>query len=392
MSDAQSGLGGAAQPAPGWLAARLPVAAWYRAVWLDHQVPENLPFACSFGAMVGVALAVLTLSGIWLGLAYVPTPGGAALSMVEYARNVPFGWLMVDFHRDGATMLFIVVYWALFNGMFHAAYRNRRELAWVIEIVRFAAFLVVGFYGFAMTGGPDAQAAMLAMAAHVATVPVIGVSAAQDFLGGDGLGATSVAHMTMAHVAIGFLVLLIAALGYAAVRVAPPQPGRLVPRAAYAPQLFGAFLLFALILGLIITVDPGLGYPVGPVLPDALAVPLQSVPPWYLLVFHGFARAGLTPGGGAFLTVLALVLVGALPWLDRGEGSAGDARPVYAGFMVVLALDVAVLAIAAAAPAGGVWSAVVDLATIWFFTHFLVVTPLVTMFERPRAATKMGVA
>jgi quinol-cytochrome oxidoreductase complex cytochrome b subunit len=385
-------MSGVREPAAAWLEARLPVAAWTRAAWHDHQVPENLPFAWSCGTMVAVALAVLTLTGIWLGLVYVPTPGGAAQSILNYARGVPFGWLMVDLHRDGTTMLFAVVYWMLFHGMYHAAYRNRREVGWVIEIVRFTALLTIGFYGFAMTGGPDAQAAMVAMAAHVAAVPVIGGSAAQDFLGGDAIGASSVAHMMMAHVAIGFLVLLIAGLGFVAMRVAPPQPGRLVPRSRYATRLFGAFLLFALIFALIVTVSPGLGYPVGPVLPDALAVPLQVVPPWFLLVFHGFARAGLTPAGGMFLTLLALVLVGALPWLDRGAGPAAVARPVYAGFVVVLALDVAVLAIAAAEPAGGIWSAVVDLASIWFFVHFIIITPLVTMLERPRTVTKMGVA
>jgi ubiquinol-cytochrome c reductase cytochrome b subunit len=233
---------------------------------------------------------------------------------------------------------------------------------------------------------------MLAMAAHVAAVPGFGVSAAQDFLGGAAIGPTSLAHMTMAHVAIGFLVLVIAGLGYVSMRIAPPQPGRLVPRSTYAPQLFGAFLVFALIFALIVTISPGLGYPVGPVLPDALALPLQPVPPWFLLVFHGFARAGLTPGGGAFLTLLALVLLGALPWLDRGAGPAGGARPVYAGFVVVLALDVAALAIAAAEPARGVWPAVIDLASIWYFVHFIVVTPLVTMLERPRAVVSLGVA
>lgn len=376
----------------GWFEARLPVRAWYGRHWRDYPVPANLPFAWSFGVLVALALAVLTLTGIWLGLAYVPGRH-AAMSIVTYTRDVPFGWLIADLHRDGTTMLFLVVYCELFRGIFFATYRNQRELVWIIEVVRFAVFLAIGFFGFVMLAGPAAQAAMLIMADHLASLPVFGRLLARDFLGGTTLNALTMPRMAMSHVAIGFLVLLIAALGFAAARLAPPanpdgiavvDPRDLVAHSAYGARLFTAVLVFALILALIITVAPGLGYPTGPVLPAPMGMPLQVTPPWFLLIFHGFARAGQTPGGGAFLTIVAFVVLGGLPWLDRGAVASGRYRRVYAGFVLLLAMDVVLLAIAAAQPARGVWPAVIDVTTIWFFAHFLVVTPLVTTLETPR--------
>lgn len=378
--------------APGWLETRLPACALYRRYWRDDPLPGNLTFWWSFGPMIGVALAVLTVSGIWLGFAYQPATGGAAISIARYTREVPFGWLIRDLHRDGATMLFLVLFVELFRGIYYGTYRNGRELVWIIGIVRLAACLWVGFLGFAMTGSPGAQSAMLAMAGHIASIPLIGGGLSRAFLGGFGLTGSTGMRMTSVHVALGFLVLLIALLGFAASRMAPAanpdgivaEPADLAPRSAYGRKYFAAFLVFALIFAAIIGFAPGLGYPGGPVLPGALAIPAQATPPWYLLAFHGLARAGQSAGGGTFLTIAAFVLLGALPWLDRGEVASGRYRPIYAGFVLLLAIATIVLSVAAAEPAQGVWPVALVLATIWCFAHFLVVTPMVSMLERPR--------
>lgn len=375
---------------PGWFETRLPLCSLYRRHWRDHLVPANLTLAWSLGPLVALALAVLTLSGIWLGFAYQPTSSGAALSIVRYTRDVPFGWLIRDLHRDGATMLFGVLFIELIRGIYYGSYRNGRELAWIIEIIRLAVCLAVGFLGFAMTGSPMAQAAIVSMSGHLGSIPLFGYAFSRDFLGGFDFGPAAAPRMAMAHVAIGFLVLLIAILGLVASRLAPRanpdglavvDPRDLVPQSAYGRQFFTAFIIFALIFAAIIGFAPTLGIAPGPMLPGSMAV--QTVPPWYLLAFHGLARAGQSSGGGTFLTIAAFVILAALPWLDRGTVASGRYRPVYGGFVVLLGVVLVVLSIAAAQPAHGIWPAVVDLATIWCFAHFLVITPLVTMLERP---------
>jgi ubiquinol-cytochrome c reductase cytochrome b subunit len=377
---------------PGWFEARLPLCAVYRRHWSDGLVPASQPLSWSVGPLVGVALAVLTLSGIWLGLAYQPSLSGAARSIADYTRNVPFGWLIRDLHRVGTTMLFGVLFVELFRGAFYGTYRNGRELAWIIGIVRLFACMAVGFLGFAMTGSPAAQGALLIMQAHLAAIPLFGHLVGPAFLGGAGLTAATGPRIAMAHEAIGFLVLLIAALTIVASRAAPPanpdgiatpDPRDLLPRSAQAGQYFTAFLIFALIFAAILAFNPGLGTPKTPVLPAALAIPLRVTPPWYLLVFHGFARMGGSPGGGLLLTVAAFLLLGALPWLDRGAVASCRYRPVYAGFLVLLAVDLVLLGIAASEPGRGLWPAVIDITAIYAFAHFLIITPLVTMLETP---------
>ena len=84
--------------------------------------------------------------------------------------------------------------------------------------------------------------------------------------------------------------------------------------------------------------------------------------------------ATLIPGdGGAILVViLAAATLYALPWLDRSNG-APPGR-LYRWLTLLLGLDVLALGCASAPVPQIIFG-------IWFFIHFLVLTPLVTAAE-----------
>lgn len=365
----------------------------YRRYWRDYPVPANLKLTWSFGVLVAVSLGVLTLSGIWLGMYYRPTMGGAGLSIAQFSHDVPLGWLIHDLHRDGSTMLFGVVYVELLRGIRYGSYRNGRERAWIIEVVRFFMFLWVGLYGFIMTGGADAYWIARAMERHLTAVPLLGPAMAHICLGGLLIGNATLPHIGFAHEAMGFLVLLIAALGFAASRAAPPanpdgivalQPDNLVPQfPAYTGTVLTALILFGLIFAAIIAVSPSLGQPPGnEIIGAPLGAPVTVTPPWFLLGFQGLIEAGQRLGVAGWFTVTAsFVLFGALPWLDRGTVASCRYRPLYGGFVWVLQMNWIVLSIAAAQPATGAWALVTTVTGIYCFVHFLILTPLITVLE-----------
>ena len=372
-----------------WSKSRLSLGAVYRRYWRDYPVPANLKLSWSFGVLVAVALGVLTISGIWLGVYYVPTTQGAGLSITEFSRDIPFGWLIHDLHRDGTTMLFGLVYIELLRGISYGSYRNQREAAWIIEVVRFFMFLMIGFCGFVMTGGADAYWSAMIMVRHLAAIPLFGPTIAHAFLG----GLVTLPRIAIAHEVIGLLVLLVAALGFAASRAAPPAnpdgivslaPDNLVPQfPAYTGKVFTALILFGLIFAAIIAFVPGFGQPPGnEIIGAPMTMPANVTPPWFLLGFHGLVRAGQSLGVAAWLTVAAsFALLGALPWLDRGTVASRRYRPLYGGFVWVLQIDWIVLSISAAKPATGAWPTVTDITAAYCFAHFLILTPLVTLLE-----------
>jgi quinol-cytochrome oxidoreductase complex cytochrome b subunit len=359
---------------------------------LDYEVPRNLNTLWSFGVMTGFSLMVLAISGIWLAFYYVPTPGEAFNSIQYIERNVHYGWLIRDLHLVGTTMLFGAVYVELFRGIYYGTYRHGRSGVWGIEVARFFLLLCAGFLGYVMIFGPASMASLTIMASCLGKL-------GHFLIAGFGINAATLPRIETLHTTFGLLAIGAALLGFAASRAAgPANPDGL---AVIAPvdmrrlhpyfTLRGAFalIIFLLIFAVIFTFAPHFFSPPGNFAADSLtaaglAMPINPIPPWYMLGFHGIARAAGPLWFGTALTILAFLLLAALPWLDRGSVASCRYRPRYRGFVFVLAFDWIVLSVLASLPSNPVISIFLEATTIYLFLHFLIITPLITSFEQPR--------
>jgi ubiquinol-cytochrome c reductase cytochrome b subunit len=81
--------------------------------------------------------------------------------------------------------------------------------------------------------------------------------------------------------------------------------------------------------------------------------------------------------GAILIVVAAFAVLYALPWLDRSKPSM-PAGFLYKVFVWILALDVIALSITAACPASALSAILTTVFIIWYFLHFLVLTPLST--------------
>ncbi len=380
---------------PSWLEQRLPIGRMLR----DHLIFAPIPADFSLGAcvepLIWGALITLTFTGIWLGLFYHAAPQHAFTSLQTIMRAVPFGWLIRDLHRTGVSILFALAYLQLFRALRLGLYRDGRELAWIVSLVRFAMFLFLGVLGFIMIDGAASIALSLDLAAHLAAIPLIGHAIAQAFLGAaSDLSRPDLTRIAMAHIAIGFLLLLIAGLTSLTQRLAPPanRDGlpRLDPRDLVAfhpygsPRLFAAAIITGLIFfGLILAAPHFQSSRLNAIPAGTLALPLHLDLPWYLLGFAGLAQAGQSLGGGTALIAVVLILLAALPWLDRSPAAAARYRPWHRRALWLLAGAWVLLSIGAADPRGA-WTLMIDLSACYVIAHFLLVTPLISLLEAPQ--------
>jgi ubiquinol-cytochrome c reductase cytochrome b subunit len=79
----------------------------------------------------------------------------------------------------------------------------------------------------------------------------------------------------------------------------------------------------------------------------------------------------------------SILLLFFLPWLDRSPVRSGHYRPVFKRFFWILLIDVAVLAYIGGAHITPLNIALGQLATAYYFAHFLIILPLISKFERP---------
>ena len=142
-------------------------------------------------------------------------------------------------------------------------------------------------------------------------------------------------------------------------------------------------LIFLIIFSGFIFFSPNiLGHPDNYVEANPLITPTHIVPEWYLLPFYAILRSVPDKLGGVILLFASIFILLALPWLDRSKVRSSVFRPIYKQFFWILIIDVLVLGYMGAMPAEGTYLLIARVGTIYYFSHFLVILPLLSSVEK----------
>jgi ubiquinol-cytochrome c reductase cytochrome b subunit len=364
-----------------WVSARLPILAQAQVFFTERNLAREAPYLGMLPALITAALVFMAASGLVLSVYYNGGQGFSSLQFID--RDVSNGWLIHAFHETGTTMIFGAVFLYLFRGIFTRAYKAPGELVWIFGVAQFALLLLVGWLGYTLTDGAVSHWSLTTSADDATLLTGIPGAVATWFFGGPA-GEGTLSRLVVFHTVLALAVFAIAALHYAGSKaIAPKVSGRQAVgfHPYYTSQYFVALVVFALIFSVLVFFAPHLGEnPLNAGPADPLIVPAALTPPWYLAPLS--AVQSVFPGiyGGIIGVVAALGVLFALPWLDR-SGPNGRAGFVYKLLVVVLALDVIGLALAISAGPSAIAGILVLVFTVWYFLHFLVLTPLVTALE-----------
>jgi len=365
-----------------WARTRLPFLVTLRGYFLAPVLAPDAPYLGTLPTLITAALVFMTVSGFVLGIYYNPAHGFASLQFID--RTVNNGWLIHAFHKTGTTMIFGAVYLSLFRAMYTRAYRGVADFVWVLGVVQFILLLLVGYLGYLMANGAVSFWSLSGVTQEAQTFSGLPGAISNWFFGGPA-GPGTLARLAVFHTVLALAIFGIVALHNAASRAAAPAPAPGSKAVSfypyYAAQYFVAFVIFALIFAVLVFFAPHLGenqLNLGPANP--LVVPAVTTPPWYLLPITDVSHAFPGAWGGVIGVLGRLAVLLALPWLDRSKPTAHGGG-VYRFLVIVLALDVVLLGLVAAAGPSLVTSILAVLLTLYYFLHFLVLTPLVTALE-----------
>ena len=77
----------------------------------------------------------------------------------------------------------------------------------------------------------------------------------------------------------------------------------------------------------------------------------------------------------------SILLLFLLPWLDNSPVRSGNYRPMFKRFFWILVIDVIVLTWAGGATVTPLVVAISQIATAYYFAHFLIILPLISRNE-----------
>ncbi|MCA1661472.1 MAG: cytochrome b, partial [Novosphingobium sp.] len=133
-----------------------------------------------------------------------------------------------------------------------------------------------------------------------------------------------------------------------------------------------------------------LGHPDNYIPANPLSTPAHIVPEWYYWPFYAILRAFtadffFVPAKlmGVLAMFSAILLLFFLPWLDTSPVRSGRYRPLFRKFFWLLVLDVLILGWMGGLPAEEPYVMISQIASIYYFAHFLMILPIVSAIERP---------
>jgi ubiquinol-cytochrome c reductase cytochrome b subunit len=92
--------------------------------------------------------------------------------------------------------------------------------------------------------------------------------------------------------------------------------------------------------------------------------------------------------GGVLLMFGAIAVLFILPWLDKSPVRSARFRPVFRIFFWLFLVNAIALGYLGGKPAEGVYVILSRIATAWYFVHFLIILPLLSVFETTKPLPK----
>lgn len=169
---------------------------------LDKPVSRHITWLHCFGGLTFFTFIIQTVTGIIMAFFYVPAPDHAHDSVLWFQQSIPFGTIVRNVHRLGASAMVVLVVLHMLRVFVHAAYRKPRELNWVLGVALFLMVLGFGFTGYLLPWDQKAYWATNVGLNIVGTVPFIGPVLAGLLRGGPSLGALTLLRFYALHVFI----------------------------------------------------------------------------------------------------------------------------------------------------------------------------------------------
>jgi ubiquinol-cytochrome c reductase cytochrome b subunit len=318
-----------------WLNKRWPIAPVVR--WaLEEDIPGGSSFTYTLGSAIIAVFLLQVTTGILQLFYYVPTVENAYNSVTFLRTKVPFGWLVNQMHRHGADFMVVLVALHLTRVFIFGAYKNPRELTWLIGVGLLMTVMALTF-----TGGPLPWDQKGYWEAEVGTsipgsIPVIGGEISRIMRGGVSMGQLTLSRLFAIHVGIfpvllAFLIVLHLISFRRSGSVGPwNESKRNVTGSFWPDQVFKDTIISIIVILILITLCVFAPKPFyGPA--DPLDSSFTPKPEWNFLFlyqalkyFHGI----LEPVGVVGVPTFFIVLMLLLPFMDQRAERNPKRRPV----------------------------------------------------------------
>ena len=379
-----------------WFESRLPIGGLVHSSFIVYPTPRNLNYWWTFGAILSFMLGAQIITGIVLAMHYTPHIDHAFDSIEHIMRDVNWGWFIRYAHSNGASMFFVAVYIHMFRGLYYGSYKAPREILWILGVIIYLLMMATGFMGYVLPWGQMSFWGATVITNLFSAIPLVGEAITTWLWGGYSVDNPTLNRFFSLHYLLPFMIAGVVVLHIWALHVVGQNNPdgvevknverdtlRFTPYATIKDSF--AVVCFLILYAWFIFYTPNfLGHADNYIEANPLSTPAHIVPEWYYLPFYAILRAVPSKLGGVTLMFGAIAVLAFLPWLDTSRVRSAKYRPMYKVFFWAFVVACCLLGYLGAQPPEGGYVIAARLLTLYYFAFFIIIMPLLGLFETPR--------
>ncbi len=367
-----------------------PILSIVNGMLVDLPAPSNLSYWWGFGSLLGLVLIIQLASGIFLAMHYTAHVDLAFASVEHIMRDVNYGWLLRYIHANGASMFFVMVYLHVGRGLYYGSYTKPREIVWGVGVIILVVMMATAFIGYVLPWGQMSFWGATVITNLLSAIPYVGDDIVQWIWGGFSIANPTLNRFFSLHYLLPFVLAGLAAVHLIALHVDgsnnPLGVNGNADKIPFHPyysikDLFG-YTLFAIFFSCFIYFAPNLlGHADNYIPANPLVTPAHIQPEWYFLFAYTVLRSIPNKLLGVIALFASLLILLVLPHVHTCKIRSHQFRPIAKLFYWILIADFVILTFIGAQVPEAPWVLIGQIASVFYFSYFLILTPLIGIIE-----------
>ncbi len=396
-----------------WIDKRFPLTKVWNEHLAEYYAPRNFNFWYFFGSLAILMLVIQIVSGIFLAMHYKPDAEEAFASIEYIMRDVNWGWFMRYVHSTGSSAFFLIIYLHMYRGLLYGSHKSPRELTWIFGMIIYIVLMAEAFMGYVLPWGQMSYWGAAVIINLFASIPFIGEDLLLFILGDYALGDATLNRFFALHVvALPLLLVLLVFLHIVAlhqvgsnnpdgIEIKANKDNRGIPKDGipfhpyYSVKDIVGVVVFLILFSAVVFFAPTLyGYFLeytNFVEANPLQTPEHIAPLWYLTPFYSVLRA-VPPifnsqFPGVFAMFSSLLILFALPWLDRSPVKSIRYRGlIFKIALMIFVISFVFLGYLGMRPVTALYQLLAQIFTVLYFAFFILM-PWFTSekFSKPKS-------
>jgi len=358
---------------------------------LYYKSPANLNYWWNFGFLALFFLISQIISGIILGMFYLPVPELAYVLVYQLTNETFYGWWLRYVHANGSSFFFFVVYVHMARGFYYGSYLYPRQSLWISGVIIWILMVATAFLGYILPWGQMSFWAAMVITSLLGSIPFIGPDLIYLLWGSFSVSGATLTRFYSLHFALPFVILFVTLLHLTLLHEHgsnnPLGILNILDHVPFVPyysvkDTFSLVFIIMVFVYIIVCAPDILGHPDNFILANPLVTPPHIVPEWYFLPLYAVLRSIPNKSLGLLALVLFIIVLLMVPFINKNAIIRSSMnRPFIAILNWIFFAVVLLLGWIGSLPIISPYYEMGQIFTALYFIVLLVLFPLVNYFE-----------